>query len=382
MAFPDEIPWEWSQIDRFLRKVIHKKGARLSIRKTLQALYSYLEKANFGLSPIPKGQVGRPAKLNPEASYSGLIPDKLGRGGQGPSSGLSSTSLFTRQVVDDFIKAKKDLSPATIRWYEYHFRPFILEYSELPLKPEPIEQHVFAISSTPEYQAGRFRALRALYHFLERRQRLPVDPQWGVINPFRQLTAPRIPKKLPASLDMGELQALIDVCKSPEEQALIALLADCGLRVGELVSLTREKIQDDFILVKGKTGERQVSISPELRDILLALVPSGPIFLNPWGQAFKEDGIYYQIKGLLKRAGIKKRHMGPHLLRHTFGRQSIAAGADLVTVQKMMGHSTIITTRIYTELSGAEVHKRHQETSPLKQLKLNFNGKLKRDNND
>ena len=60
------------------------------------------------------------------------------------------------------------------------------------------------------------------------------------------------------------------------------------------------------------------------------------------------------------------------MLRHTFGRQSIAAGADLVTIQKQMGHKNIGTTRIYTELSNTEQHKRHQETSPLKGLKLNF----------
>jgi site-specific recombinase XerD len=74
----------------------------------------------------------------------------------------------------------------------------------------------------------------------------------------------------------------------------------------------------------------------------------------------------------LERAGIKKRHMGLHLFRHTFGRQFIAGGGDLVTAQKLMGHSVITTTRLYTELSGEDVHKRHQAASPLRQLKLNF----------
>lgn len=284
---------------------------------------------------------------------------------------MNFTYLSTKQAVDDFFSSKKDLSPRSIEWYSWHLKPFAELYSELPLDPETVEKYIFAVTSSPEHRHGRFRALRALYHFLELRHRLPVD-NWGVVNPVRQIKSPKVPRKLPASLDIPELQALINACQTPQDQALIALLSDCGLRAGEIVSLTRERIGEDFIKVTGKTGERDVSISPQLRDILLSLVPSGPVFLNPWGKPFNADGIYFQIHQLLTRAGIKKRHMGPHLLRHTFGRQSIAAGADLVTVQKQMGHSTILTTRIYTELSPSEVHKRHQETSPLKQLKLNF----------
>lgn len=287
--------------------------------------------------------------------------------------------MSTAQAVEDLLNSKKDLSPETIRWYTGHFFPFEKEFPELPLKPEPIEKHIFALDTTPEYRHGRFRALRVLYLFLERRHRLPVDPRYGVINPIREIKAPKVPRKLPASLDMTELQALINACQTPQEQALIALLADCGIRVGEIVSLTREKIGEDFIFVKGKTGERQVSISPELRDILLALVPSGPVCLNHLGEPFTESGIYQVIRDLLNRAGIEKRHMGPHLLRHTFGRQSIAAGADLVTVQHQLGHTDIRTTRIYTELSSEDVHKRHQETTPFKQLKLNLNHKGKED---
>ena len=251
--------------------------------------------------------------------------------------------------------------------------PFYKEFEELPRKPEPLERHIFALQSSPEHRHGRYRAIKVLYYFLERRHRLPVDPRWGVINPIREIKAPKVARKLPATLEISELQAVINACQTPQEQAIIALLADCGLRAGEIVSLTREKVGEDLISVIGKTGERQASISPELRDILLSLVPSGPLFLSPWtGQPMNTWGLYRMTNLLLKRAGIEKRHRGPHLFRHTFGRQFIAGGGDLVTAQKQMGHSVITTTRIYTELSGEDVHKRHQAASPLKQLTLNF----------
>lgn len=179
---------------------------------------------------------------------------------------------------------------------------------------------------------------------------------------------------------MAELEKVISATENDQEIALIQLVIDCGMRVGEIVSIEKENIGEEFILVKGKTGERQVSVSPSVRDQLLALVPSGPVFIRGIGSKYRgqphdEESLYFVVNRILKRAGIHKTHMGAHLLRHTFGRQSVAAGADLVSVQKQMGHTTILTTRIYTELSADEVRKTHQRTSPLRQLEKRMNGK-------
>lgn len=384
-AFPDGLPWEWPELEWYLTKVIKKKDQRPHHKKALQAFYAYLERAEYGKSPIPKGQVGRPRKISSNGnsqSESGFLivnnENKLVPGGRSTLSGTKSTSISTRQAITDFFHAKGDLRPDTIRWYHWHLDDFADAYDELPQKPEPIDQFIYAVPGA-EHRHGRFRAVRALYYFLEKRRRLPVDPHWGIINPVKQVTPPKVPRKLPASLDMNELQRVINACETLEEKALICLIADCGIRAGEISSLIAERVGQEFIMVRGKTGERQVSISPELRDMLLELAPKGPIFRNPWGKRLSEDGIYRVIKIVLTRAGIKKRHMGPHMLRHTYGRQAVAAGADLVTVQHELGHSQIGTTRIYTELAGVELRKRHQETSPFHQLKFDLvsNGNVK-----
>ena len=363
LAIP-ELPLEFAPIDRFLTRVIRKKSARYEIRKTLLAFYSFLDKEGIGSNPIPRLKVGRPKK-------STFQPQELGRGGQTVPSELTSTSLSTRKAIDDFRDSRR-VAPATWKWY-YHFFKRLLEHfpEELPVSPEPLEHCIFSFGPSPEYQHDAFRAIRALYFFLEKRHRLPIDPRWGVQNPIRLIKAPRVPKKLPASLSAPELQKLFAATENDMERAFLLLCADCGLRGGEIASLRAENIELDLIRVQGKTGERLVSISPEVRDTLLAIAPkNGFVFNTPFGNPYTTATLYKVVKALLERAGIEKRHRGTHLLRHTFGRQAVAAGADLVTVQKQMGHREIKTTRIYTELSQDEIHKRHLETSPAQQLVL------------
>jgi len=369
LEFP-ELPLELGPIDRFLTRVIKKKSARYNIRKTLLAFYKYLEQHQGITNPIPLKSAGRPKK--PIKSL-----NKLGRGGQTLPSEQSSTSLSTRQAIDDFF-ASEDIKESTATWYQGHFKRLIAAFpDELPITPEPLEQHISSIKGSPEHRHGSFRAIRALYRFLERRHRLPVDPQWGIQNPVSQMHAPRVPRKLPASLSLDEFTQLFAATENDQERALLLLSADCGLRGGEIASLQVENIGNEFITVYGKTGERQVSISPEVRDTLLAFAPEkGYIFTGRFGPHTTKT-LYHIVKNLLQRAGIKKRHKGTHLLRHSFGRNSLVLGADLVTVQKQMGHTSILTTRKYTELAQEEVHEIHQRTSPARQLTLGINNNHK-----
>lgn len=388
LTYP-ELPTELAPVDRFLTRVIRGKRGRYNVRKSLLAFYSYLEKQNIAVNPIPPGKVGRPKKeIVPNSC--GLFGDKLGRGGQTTPTESSSTCLYTGQVIDDLLASKGDKSPQTIRWYHTYVDRFSEAFPDLlPLEPEPIEKFIYSLKRsprfhqgvydtdeiTPESRHGCFQVLKSLYLFLEKRHRLPVDPQWGVINPIRQINAPRVPRKVPASLDMNEVQTVINACQTSQEQALIALLvADSGPRAGEVVSLTREDISTDFLRVRGKTGERQISVTPQMRGMLLSLVPSGPLFINCYGKPYTTAGIYGVVQRVLQRAGIKKRHMGPHMLRHTFGRQHMAQGGDLVTLQELLGHTNIETTRKYAFMAQEEIHKRHEDTGLLRQLTLNFNG--------
>lgn len=208
----------------------------------------------------------------------------------------------------------------------------MVEYPELPLTPEPLDRYIAATPGrrgkepSPETRHGRYVALRRLYLFLEKRRRLPVD-SYGPINPFRMIDPPRVPDKVADSLDISELQRVVDACRTPQEQALIGLLSDCGLRNNEIVTLTRENVGDEFITIKGKTGQKTIDITPELRDTLRMMSASGRVFTRPTdGKPYSKYGIWRLTSSILERAGIKKRHMGPHLFRHTFGRQSSVGG--------------------------------------------------------
>jgi integrase/recombinase XerD len=316
-------------------------------------------------------------------------------GGRTIPSESSCTSISTAQACQDYLNAWK-YSPRTIEWYWDRFNQFITAFPELPLSPEPIEAFINGLTRrqaartknprtwsnpdiSPIYRFTMFRALRSLYYFLERRRRLPIDPQWGVMQPFGKngIRAPKYDQhKPPASLSETEILQLWKACDNPRDQALIKLLLDSGPRSGELRSLTRENIGDDYIMVKGKVGQRQIWVNPQLCQELKALVKSGPVFRDDQGKPLGKMGIYRVIQRLCHKAGIEKEHVGPHMLRHTFGRQIINRGGDLVTVQKMLGHTTLTMARHYANLADEEIQRKHAAASPLQLLMdIGDNGK-------
>ena len=95
------------------------------------------------------------------------------------------------------------------------------------------------------------------------------------------------------------------------------------------------------------------------------MVPQGPLFWGRSGRLTRKGG-YLIIRVLFGKAGIIGRKLGPHTLRHTFGRQYIVNGGDLVSLQRILGHSNIQTTRIYAELDMRDVVRQHHKFSPLR----------------
>jgi integrase/recombinase XerD len=164
---------------------------------------------------------------------------------------------------------------------------------------------------------------------------------------------------------MVELGWLLAAPASPRDRALVNLLVDTGLRIGEALHLNREDVLEESVLVDGKTGEREVPISGETRRQLRELVHHGAIFLGTKGR-MTQSGAYRVVRTALARAGIHARKRGPHTLRHTFGRQYILAGGDLVSLQRILGHTDIGTTKIYAELDLRDITAQHRRFTPLK----------------
>ena len=203
-------------------------------------------------------------------------------------------------------------------------------------------------------------------------------------NPAALLESPKIGRKLPDTLSVQEINALIDgIDRSKNEGernvAIIEVLYGCGLRVSELINLKISELyfEEGFVRVIGK-GDKQrlvplgsvakkhlkiyinqvrnhLKIHPDARDI---------VFLNRRGKQISRVMIFTIIKQLAQKIGITK-NISPHTLRHSFATHLVEGGADLRAVQEMLGHQSITTTEIYTHLDRNYLRQAILDFHPL-----------------
>ncbi len=182
---------------------------------------------------------------------------------------------------------------------------------------------------------------------------------------------PKLKKRLPKALSVEEVNLLLDIpfrCLFDyRNKAMLELMYGTGIRVSELVSLTVNDVdlENCFIRVFGKgSKERIVPIGEyciyylnlylEKRNLFLKKKNCDNLFLNNHGLAMTRQGFYKIIKNLLKEKGLNP-DVSPHTLRHSFATHLINYGADLRSIQEMLGHADISTTKIYTEKSDEKV---------------------------
>ncbi len=188
-------------------------------------------------------------------------------------------------------------------------------------------------------------------------------------NPTRLLEAPKIGRKLPNILSVEEVDSMLRAVEmfKPEGQrnkAIIEMLYSCGLRVSELIELKLSNInfRQNIVKIEGKGNkERLIPLSKNAkveikqymkvyRDYLdITSECEDVVFLNKRGSALSRVMVFNIIKHLAKRAGVKK-NVSPHTFRHSFASHLVSGGADLRAVQDMLGHESILTTEIYTQL--------------------------------
>ncbi len=235
-------------------------------------------------------------------------------------------------------------------------------------------------------QARRLSALRQFFRFLYTEGFRQDDPTGTLDAPKKQKPLPKIMsvENVTRLLDRAATEA--DAAQEPGERiralrlhALIETLYATGLRVSELVGLPVGVARTDhrFLLVRGKgSKDRMVPLSPKARAALqrfLALRDSLPgSDGNPWlFPAFSESGhlarqvLARELKGLAARTGLPAAAVSPHVLRHAFASHLLQNGADLRTVQQLLGHSDISTTQIYTHVLEERLHKLVSEHHPL-----------------
>lgn len=260
----------------------------------------------------------------------------------------------------------RGLAVSTVKQYNQHLL-YMSEFSDKIVKdPADIEAIIASIKGTQETKHAYFRTYRAFYNFLEKR---------GIIknNPMTAVTAPRILPKIMPTLEKNEI-SLIDLFTiSERDNTVISLLLDSGIRASELANLRFQdiKLSVNAITVSGKTGQRTIPISSFVADMLLRQPnqKDGYVFHGHSGKLTR-SGVYRIVSHALIRIGIVGPKLGPHRLRHTFGRQWIAMGGDPRSLQLMMGHSNIKTTEKYANLDFNDLSAKHRKFSPAQLMEV------------
>ncbi len=270
--------------------------------------------------------------------------------------------MKTEQALGEFIASRiaANLSPATIQWYKDRLLPFTRFCPNFPRRPEPIEGFLATVQGSPETKYDVFRALKTLFKFMSSRRGLP--------NPMDAVQSPRRPRMLMPTLEVEELMRLLHSADSLRDRAIITLLIDCGVRAGEISSLLKHNIKQETVIVRGKVGWREVPISEETRHLLLQVSTESPddyVFHGHKGPISRHL-IYAIVRKSLEKVGIKGPKLGPHRLRHAFGKNFLVQGGDLRSLQEIMGHTDIETTQKYATLNLGDIVKKHQKFSPLK----------------
>ena len=243
------------------------------------------------------------------------------------------------------------------------FRGWLYEALEQELKPATIRL--------------RFAALRSFYHYLVR---------YGEVadNPLAEVALPKARHGLPVHLNIKQMEELLSMPfrlpvdkKSPEwlpyrDAAILELFYSCGVRLSELVSLNANALQEgeDCLRVVGKG--RKVRLVP-VGDYARAAVKryremagvSGvaPLFISRLGRRMTGRSIQLMLEKYLRASDIPF-HISPHKLRHTFATHLLDAGADLRSVQELLGHASLSTTQIYTHVTKARMKEVYREAHP------------------
>lgn len=295
----------------------------------------------------------------------------------------NSPLLPTIKLYVRYLRLERNLSPNTIEAYRNdlaHLEAFMMR-NDLNLENVTLEQlHTFAASLheygiTPRSQARVLSGVRSFFRFLV------LD---GVVesDPTELLEWPSLPEHLPVVLTLEEIDRIedsIDLSKAEgaRNRAIIEVLFSCGLRVSELVNMKLSDLylEDRVLLVRGKGNkERLVPVSNKaIADLkrwffdrnLMKIKPGEDdyVFLNRRGAHLTRTMILIMVKRQAEEAGIKKT-ISPHTFRHSFATALLQGGADLRSIQAMLGHEKIDTTLVYTHISNEQLRKAILEHHP------------------
>ena len=296
---------------------------------------------------------------------------------------LTATNSFL-----NYCRVAKTLSPHTVRAYETDLAHMAAKLGcHIPVSSigrDDLRAYVGGMLQEQELKATsvkrRMATVKQLFKWLEREEAIPL-------NPFHRLDLSiRLPRRLPRALTVEDIRKLLQRARHEAEVGgthsaqvmhfvVIALIVT-GLRVGELagVGLSDLNEAEGVILVRGKGNrERQVYLpgataKAALQTYLKARAgietESDRLLISSYGTPVTPPRIRRRLSALADRAGLT-RHVTPHMLRHTAATQLIEAGVDIRFVQKLLGHASIATTQIYTQVSDTSLRSTLEQADTL-----------------
>jgi integrase/recombinase XerD len=282
----------------------------------------------------------------------------------------------------DYLAVEKGLAKNSLASYSIDLRHFGHHLSDQQLDLDRVErvqivkyfQLLRGAGISARSVARALAAIRGLFRFLVSERHLKKDPTENLENP-------KLWSNLPKSLQPEEVEALLAAPdrNTPDGQrdaAMLELLYATGLRVSELIKVRIDEVVLDagFLRTMGKgSKERIVPFGDTARDVIVAFMESGRrfldkhndphLFLSRLGRPMTRQSFWMKIVRYAREAGIKA-HISPHVLRHSFATHLLENGADLRSVQMMLGHADISTTQIYTHVSRARLQKMYEQFHP------------------
>ena len=278
---------------------------------------------------------------------------------------------------------EKGLSKNTLSAYKRDISRFILENPDpREVTPVSLEDHVANLRKKGLQESSISRAVVAIRNYLDF-----ASKEGEFFNPIKDFKPPRIPKRLPKALSIEEVTSLIDSSLIEGElitlrdRALLELLYATGGRVSEIVNLSMADVakldggEITSIRLFGKGNKfRVVPVGKfaqtaldqylvRLRPTLLKEKRNDAVFLNSRGGKLSRQSAWTIVQDSSRRAGLKTE-ISPHSLRHSFATHLLDGGADIRTVQELLGHSSVTTTQIYTLVTIDKLRESYSQAHP------------------
>ncbi|MDN5344892.1 MAG: integrase/recombinase XerD [Clostridia bacterium] len=292
-----------------------------------------------------------------------------------------------REMVDEFLYylvVERGLAENTLASYNSDLQQFMQYLEKAGIKSfQDVGRGLLVAYLVKMQQEGRspstisqhLAALKSFYHFLLRERLVESDPT-------ANLETPRQLKKLPRVLTVAEVERLLNQPRPDKpaglrDKAMLELLYATGLRVSELVSLNVDQVnlEGEFVRCLGKGArERVVPIGQVAcfhlrtylehgRGKLIKKKTEPALFVNQHGRRLSRQGCWKILKGYARTANLKEE-ITPHTLRHSFATHLLENGADLRSVQELLGHADIGTTQIYTHLTRKKIREVYEQAHP------------------